>query len=62
MFRLVNGVVKISDRVRAARCMISHIKLEKPAYFSCSMRDFRILYILRGYQIRIAHRNGQNRA
>ena len=33
-----------SDRVRAARCAFSHIKLEKRALFSGQMREFRIYY------------------
>ena len=36
----------ISDRVRAARCAFSHIKLEKRALFSGQMREFRIYYFL----------------
>ena len=34
----------ISDRVRAARCAFSHIKLKKRALFSGQMREFRIYY------------------
>ena len=33
---------KHSDRVRAARCAFSHIKLEKRALFSGQMRKFHI--------------------
>ena len=33
-----------SDRLRAARCAFSHIKLEKRALFSEQMREFRIYY------------------
>ena len=33
-----------SDRVRAARCAFSYIKLEKRALFSGQMHEFRIYY------------------
>ena len=44
---LVNGVVKISDRVRVARCVISHIKLEKTRiFFMLNVQFSHLIYFV----------------
>ena len=40
------SVLRSSDRVRAARCAILHIKTENRAYFGWKMCDFRIYTFL----------------